>query len=106
MGSGPTEGAARGVTKEETMTKVKTLKAGLMAAGALLMLSGCASQASVNSLDDRVSALETRTSSLETRANAAESKAAELQAAASQCTTTCQDVQARAERMYQQSLRK
>jgi len=88
------------------MSKARTLKAGLILAAVVLMLSACASRDDVTRLDSRLSALENRASALETQANAAESKTAQLQATASQCTATCQDVQARAERMYQQSLRK
>jgi hypothetical protein len=84
------------------MTKAKTLRIGLTAAAALLMLSACVSRDDLTSLDNRVSALESR-------AKAAEAKATQAQTAANQCTATCQDVQAKAERMsqmYQQSLRK
>jgi hypothetical protein len=84
------------------MSKAKTLRAGPIAAAALLMLSACVSRSDLTSLDNRVSALEGR-------ANAAEAKATAAQTAANQCTATCQDVQAKADRMsqmYQQSLRK
>jgi predicted outer membrane protein len=84
------------------MSKAKTLGAGLTVAAALLMLSACATRDDITGLDNRVAALESR-------ANAAEAKVSAAQAAVNQCTTTCQDVQARAERMsqmYQQSLRK
>ena len=84
------------------MSKAKTLRAGLTAAAALLMLSACASSNDLAALDKRVS-------DLESRASTAESRVAAAQAAVNQCTATCQDVQAKAERMsqmYQQSLRK
>jgi hypothetical protein len=81
------------------MLNAKTLKVGWVSAAALLMLSSCVSPDEVASLDQRVAASESR-------AQAAEARAAQLEAATSQCTATCQDVEARAERMYQQSLRK
>jgi hypothetical protein len=81
------------------MSKTRTGKLGLTAAAALLMLSACVSPDEVASLDRRVG-------DLESRANAAEARASQLEAAANQCTATCQDVEARAERMFQQSMTK
>jgi F0F1-type ATP synthase membrane subunit b/b' len=81
------------------MSKATTSKVGLAGAAALLMLSACASQDAVSSLDDRVAALETRL-------DAADARATQAEAAANQCTATCQDVEARAERMIQQSVTK
>jgi hypothetical protein len=75
------------------------LKLNLAGAAALLMLGACVSPDEVSSLDSRVGALENR-------ADAAEARASQLEAAANQCTATCQDVEARAERMFQQSLTK
>jgi hypothetical protein len=79
------------------MSKAKTLKVGLAGAVALLMLSACVSPDEVASLDRRVGELESR-------ASAAEARASQLEAASNQCTATCQNAQARAERMYQQSM--
>ena len=79
--------------------KAKTLKVGLVGAAALLMLSACVSPDEVASLDQRVSTLESRIGAAEGRAQAAE-------AAAGQCTATCQDVEARSQRMFQQSMTK
>jgi F0F1-type ATP synthase membrane subunit b/b' len=81
------------------MSKATTIKVGLAGAAALLMLSACASHDAVSSLDDRVAALESRL-------DAADSRVTQAEAAANQCTTTCQDVEARAERMIQQSTMK
>jgi hypothetical protein len=50
-------------------------------------------------LDDRVGALEQRL-------DAADARVTQAEAAANQCTTTCQDVEARAQRMIQQSVTK
>jgi uncharacterized protein YcfL len=92
-------GAGRGAYEEGTMSKAKTLKIGIAGAAALLLLSACASR-------DEVASLDTRVAALENRANAAEARASQLEAAASQCTETCQAVEAKAERIYQQSLSK
>jgi F0F1-type ATP synthase membrane subunit b/b' len=89
--------AWQGADKEETMSKATTIKVGLAGAAALLMLSACASRDEVSSLDNRVAALETRL-------DAADARATQAEAAANQCTATCQDVEARAERMIQQSV--
>jgi uncharacterized protein YcfL len=89
--------ADHGADKEETMSK--TAKAGLTIAAALLMLSACVSPDEVASLDNRVGALESQV-------NAAEARASQLEAAASQCTATCEGVEARTERMFQQSMTK
>jgi hypothetical protein len=85
--------------KEETMSKARTIKAGLAGTAALLMLSACVSPDEVSSLDDRVGALERRL-------EAADARVTQAEAAANQCTATCQDVEARAERMIQQSVTK
>jgi len=81
------------------MSRTKTLKVGLAGAAALLMLSACVSPDEVSSLDSRVGELESRL-------NAADARASQLEAAANQCTATCQDVEARTERMFQQSMTK
>ena len=81
------------------MSKAKTLKAGLGAAAALLLLSACVSP-------DEVSSLDTRVGELEQRLDAAEARASSLEAAANQCTSTCEEVEARTQRMFQQSMTK
>jgi Alanine-zipper, major outer membrane lipoprotein len=85
------------MSTERTTSKAKTLKVGLAGAAALLMLSACVSP-------DEVADLDRRVGELESRASAAEARASQLDAAADRCTATCQDTQARAERMYQQSM--
>jgi hypothetical protein len=82
--------------KGGTMSLMRTAMTAL-AAAALLMLGACVSP-------DDVSSLESRVAALENKANAADARASELEAAANQCTATCQDVEARAERMLQQSM--
>jgi F0F1-type ATP synthase membrane subunit b/b' len=81
------------------MSKAKTLKAGLGTAAALLLLSACVSP-------DEVSSLDTRVGELEQRLDAAEARSSQLEAAASQCTATCEEVEARTQRMFQQSMTK
>jgi BMFP domain-containing protein YqiC len=81
------------------MSKTRLLNVGLAGAAALLMLGACVSPDEVASLDSRVGALESRLS-------AADARATQLEAAANQCTATCQDVEARTQRMMQQSLTK
>lgn len=81
------------------MSKTETLKVGFAGIAALLMLSACVSPDEVSSLDSRVGALESRV-------NSAEARASQLEAAANQCTATCQDVEARTQRMLQQSMTK
>lgn len=71
----------------------------LVGGAALLMLSACVSPDEVASLDNRVGELENRL-------DAAEARSSQLEAAANQCTATCQDVEARTERMFQQSMTK
>jgi hypothetical protein len=80
------------------MSKTKTLRIGL-AGATLLMLGACVSP-------DEVSSLDTRVGELERRLDAADAQNSQLQAAVNQCTTTCENVDARAEQMFQQSLRK
>jgi hypothetical protein len=80
------------------MSKAKTVWVGLTVAAALLALGACQSVT-----PDEMNSLENRVAALESRANAAEARASQLEAAANQCTTTCQDVEQRAERMFQQS---
>jgi hypothetical protein len=75
------------------------LKVNLVGAAALLLLGACVSPDEVSSLDSRVGALENRV-------NSAEARASQLEAAANQCTATCQDVEARTQRMLQQSMTK
>jgi outer membrane murein-binding lipoprotein Lpp len=81
------------------MSTAKTLTAGLGAAAALFLLSGCVSP-------DEVSSLDTRVGELEQRLDASEARASQLEAAASQCTSTCEEVEARTQRMFQQSMTK
>jgi hypothetical protein len=81
------------------MSKARTIKVGLAGAAALLMLSACVSPDQVSSLDNRVGELERRL-------DAADARVTQAEAAANQCTTTCQDVEARAQRMIQQSVTK
>jgi len=85
--------------KEETMSNTGAIKVVLAGAAALLMLSACVSP-------DEVSSLDTRVGELESRLNAAEARSSQLEAAANQCTATCQDVEARTQRMFQQSMTK
>jgi hypothetical protein len=80
------------------MSKRKTLRVGF-AGAALLMLGACVSP-------DEVSSLDTRVGELERRLSAQEARNSQLEAAANQCTTTCEGVEARADQMFQQSLRK
>jgi hypothetical protein len=80
------------------MSKTKALGIGFVGA-TLLMLGACVSP-------DEVSSLDTRVGQLESRLDAAEARNSQLEAAANQCTTTCRDVEARAQQMFQQSLRK
>ena len=81
------------------MSNTGAIKAALAGAAALLMLSACVSP-------DEVSSLDTRVGELESRLNAAEARSSQLEAAANQCTATCQDVEARSQRMFQQSMTK
>jgi hypothetical protein len=81
------------------MSNAGAIKAVLGGVAALLILSACVSPDEVTSLDNRVGELESRL-------NAADARASQLEAAANQCTATCQDVEARTERMLQQSLTK
>ena len=78
------------------MSKTRTIAAGLSVAAALLMLSACQSSNEYSELDRRVT-------DLESRADAASTRATEMEAAANQCTATCQEVQVRAQRAFQQS---
>jgi hypothetical protein len=78
------------------MSSARAITVALGAGAALLMLSACVSPDEVASLDNRVGELESRL-------NAADARASQLEAAANQCTATCQDVEARSERMFQQS---
>ncbi len=81
------------------MSKTRMLKVNLAGAAALLMLGACTSPDEIASLDSRVGALESRLA-------AADARASQMEAAANQCTATCQDVEARTERMFQQSMTK
>jgi F0F1-type ATP synthase membrane subunit b/b' len=81
------------------MSKTKKLTVGLAGAAALLMLSACTSPDELSNLDDRVGALESRLDS-------ADARASQMEAAANQCTATCQEAEARADRMFQQSMTK
>jgi Alanine-zipper, major outer membrane lipoprotein len=86
-------------TRRNLMSKTRTVAVGLSMAAALLMLSACTSPDELSNLDDRVGALESRVDSMDARATQAE-------AAANQCTATCQEAEARANRMFQQSMTK
>jgi hypothetical protein len=81
------------------MSKARTITVGLAGTAALLMLSACTSPDELSDLDDRVGALESRV-------DAAEARAGQMEAAANQCTATCQEAEARADRMFQQSMTK
>ena len=81
------------------MTKTRTVAAGLSVAAALLMLSACQSSTSSSAIDD----LERRVGVLEGQADNAGTRASQMEAAANQCTATCQEVQVRAQRAFQQS---
>ena len=80
------------------MPKTRTIAAGLSVAAALLMLSACQSSAR-----NEYSELDRRVTDLESRADAASTRASQMESAANQCTATCQEVQVRAERAFQQS---
>jgi hypothetical protein len=86
-------------TRRNLMSKTRTVAAGLSVAAALLMLSACQSSNDYSELDRRVT-------DLESRADAASTRASEMEAAANQCTASCQEVQVRAQRMFQQSMTK
>jgi hypothetical protein len=86
----------RGADKEETMSKTRTVTAGLTVAAALLMLGACQSSTQMDDLERRVGVLEGQ-------ADSASARASQMEAAANQCTATCQEVEARANRMMQQS---
>ena len=83
------------------MSTTGTLRVGLTIAGALLMLGACQTVT-----PDDLARVESEVASLRTQVNAADAKAADAQAAAAHCTEVCQATQEKAERMYQQSLRK
>ena len=78
------------------MSKTRTIAAGLSVAAALLMLSACQSSTNVDDLERRVGVLEGQ-------ADNASARASQMEAAANQCTATCQEVQVRAQRAFQQS---
>jgi hypothetical protein len=80
------------------MSKTRTVAAGLSVAAALLMLSACQSSRS-SDMDD----LERRVGVLEGQADNASARASQMESAANQCTATCQEVQVRAQRAFQQS---
>ena len=77
--------------------KLRTLSTALMLAGAVFALSACETptREDFNSLRSQVSNLESRVAAAEARAN-------EAAAAANECSQKCE----RADRMFQQSLRK
>jgi murein lipoprotein len=83
------------------MLKAKTLKASLMSAAALLMLSACASRGDIEALDSRVSTLENQVTAAQSRASAAEARASKLETSANQCTSSCQSAKVSADRAYQ-----
>ena len=94
-------GAGRGAYKEGTMSKAKTLKAILVGAATLLMLSACASRGDIEALDSRVSTLESKVTAAQSRASAAEARASQLETAANQCTSSSQSARVSADRAYQ-----
>ena len=77
--------------------RMRSLSLALTVAGALAVLSACETPTmeDFNSLRSEVTSLESRVSAAEARAN-------EAAAAADQCQQVCE----RADRMFQQSLRK
>ena len=77
--------------------RMRSLSLALTAAGALVLLSACETPTmeDFNSLRSEVASLQSRVSAAEARAN-------EAATAASQCQQVCE----RADRMFQQSLRK
>jgi hypothetical protein len=81
------------------MSTTRTLRAGLTIAAALVFLGACATR-------DDLARVENEVASLRSQVDAANAKAADAQSAASQCTQTCQETQEKAQRMYEQSLRK
>jgi outer membrane murein-binding lipoprotein Lpp len=81
------------------MRRSKGVGFGLAAGAALLFLTGCVSQQDVDSLRQEVSALSARV-------DAAETTAANAQAASERCTAICEETSAKADRMFQESLRK
>jgi hypothetical protein len=81
------------------MSKTRTVAAGLSVAAALLMLSACQSSTNIDDLERRVGVLEGQ-------ADSASARASQMEAAANQCTASCQEAEARAQRMFQQSMTK
>jgi hypothetical protein len=81
------------------MSKTRTVAAGLSVAAALLMLSACQSSTNIDDLERRVGVLEGQ-------ADNASARASQMEAAANQCTASCQEAEARAQRMFQQSMTK
>lgn len=81
------------------MRRSKGVGFGLAAGASLLFLMGCVSQQDLDSLRQEVSALSTRV-------DAAESNASGAKAAADRCTAICEETSAKADRMFQESLRK
>ena len=80
------------------MSKTRTIAAGLSVAAALLMLSACQSS-------NEYSATATHRVDKPWRAGLTlrAPEPPEMEAAANQCTATCQEVQVRAQRAFQQS---
>ena len=83
------------------MSTTRTLRLGLTLAAALVMLSACETVTR-----DDLARVESEVTSLRTEVDGANAKAADAQAAAAQCTQTCQATQEKTQRMYEQSLRK
>ena len=83
------------------MSAMGTLRVGLTIAAALVMLGACQTVTK-----DDLARVESEVASLRTEVDAANAKSADVQAAAAHCTDVCQATQEKAERMYQQSLRK
>jgi hypothetical protein len=83
------------------MSTTGTLRVGLTMAAALVMLGACQTVT-----QDDLARVESEVAGLRTQVDAANSKAADAQAAAAHCTEVCQATQEKAQRMYEQSLRK
>lgn len=81
------------------MRRSKGVGFALAAGASLLFLMGCVSQQDIDKMRQDISALSARV-------DAAESNASSAKAAADRCTAICEETSAKADRMFQQSLRK